>query len=121
MYEPNIECTWMIRVEEGMFILLNFIDLDLGQNGMSFYSKVHTYIFNTSMFLLGNYHSSNVNVCIFNGNSLSIKNNKCHLSCFFFSSMRHIIHFYLQWICGQNKTAEREIMWSALLLRSKHI
>ncbi len=32
-YQPNIECTWMIRVEEGMRILLNFIDLDLGQKG----------------------------------------------------------------------------------------
>ena len=33
VYEPDVECTWMLRVEDDMFILLNFIDLDLGQSG----------------------------------------------------------------------------------------
>ena len=33
-YKPNLDHTWMIKVDPEEHILINFLELDLGKNGM---------------------------------------------------------------------------------------
>ena len=35
-YKPNLDQTWMIKVDPGEHILINFLDLDVGKNGNLF-------------------------------------------------------------------------------------
>ena len=43
-YPNDVECSWMIKVDESQKILLNFVELDLGQSSESCLSLLLYYV-----------------------------------------------------------------------------